>query len=92
VSVLRVTALGVYLTVAAWVFTTRGVPFERTVLIAWMVGGVVIALGGQRPGLATRAATDWLPFVLLMIAYDLSRGAADGLGMPLQVRLPITVD
>lgn len=91
-SVLRVTALGVYLTVAAWAFWSRGIPFERTVVIAWMVGAAVLALGGRQRGLGARAVADWVPFVLLMIAYDLTRGAADGLGMPLQVRLPIAVD
>lgn len=91
-SVVRLTALGAYALIAIWAWWSGGVPFERTVVIAWFVGAALIALVGRRPGVAARAVADWVPFVALMVAYDLTRGAADGLGMPLQVRMPIAID
>lgn len=91
-SVARLTALSVYLTVLVWVVVTDGLPVERTMVIAWLVVAAVIVLGGRRPGVAARAVADWLPVVLVLVAYDLSRGAADGLGMPLQLRAPIRAD
>ena len=91
-SVLRLTALSVYATVFVWSVWAHGLPLERPVVIAWLLGLAIISLGGRQPGLACRAVADWIPFVLVMAAYDLSRGAADGLGMPLQIRLPIRVD
>ncbi len=91
-SVQRLTALSVYATVFTWSVWRSGFPVDRPVVVAWLLGAVVLAWGGRQPGMVGRAFADWLPIVLVMLAYDLSRGAADGLGMPIQVRLPIVVD
>ena len=38
------------------------------------------------------AVSNWLPFIVLMVLYDFTRGVADELGMPIQVQLPIVMD
>jgi predicted membrane-bound dolichyl-phosphate-mannose-protein mannosyltransferase/membrane-associated phospholipid phosphatase len=91
-SVVRLTVLSVYLTVLVWAVSTDGLPVDRPVVIAWLLGAAVIVLGGRQRGVAARAVADWLPIVLVLVGYDLSRGAADGLGMPLQVRMPTVAD
>lgn len=69
-----------------------GVPFQREVLLAWLVGALaVLALltPGRRVG---RLVTDWLPFAVALVAYDYTRGAAETLGFPLHVTPQITAD
>lgn len=70
----------------------RGVPFEREQVVAIVLGGLIVGsvASGQRA--ATRALRDWIPLVVLLALYDLSRGAADTLGMPVQWRFPAVVD
>jgi predicted membrane-bound dolichyl-phosphate-mannose-protein mannosyltransferase/membrane-associated phospholipid phosphatase len=91
-STARLTALSVASTVLVWMVWRGGLPLDRVVVLAWLVLLAVIAFGGNGRATANRAVLDWVPFVVLMVAYDLSRGAADGLGMPLQTRLPIRAD
>ena len=91
-STARLTALSVYATVVAWLVWRGGLPLDRIVVLATLLGFAVIAVGGNARPTANRAVLDWLPFALLMLAYDLTRGAADGLGMPLQMQLPLRAD
>jgi 4-amino-4-deoxy-L-arabinose transferase-like glycosyltransferase/membrane-associated phospholipid phosphatase len=91
-SAARLTVLSIYATVLAWVVWRSGFPLDRIVVVAWLLGFAVIAVGGNGRPAANRAVLDWLPFVLAMLAYDLSRGAADGLGMPIHTRLPLRAD
>ncbi|MCA1693740.1 MAG: phosphatase PAP2 family protein, partial [Actinobacteria bacterium] len=39
-----------------------------------------------------RFARDWAPLIVVLVAYNFSRGAADNLGFPLHVSEPITAD
>lgn len=91
-STARLTALSVYVTVVAWAVWRSGVPLDRVVVLAVLLGFAVIALGGRGRPVANRAVLDWLPFAVAMVLYDLSRGAADTAGMPLQLHLPIDAD
>ncbi len=65
----------------ATVILVDGVPTEREQLIFWLVLGLASACLGVRSPLWVVA--DWLPFVLFLLAYDYSRGAAETLGLPI---------
>jgi PAP2 superfamily protein len=81
----RLIIVGLWLTAAVAVVVTRGIPVDRPQVLAWIVGTLALATvvsGGQ----LRRVLLDWLPLVGLLLAYDLTRGAADTLGMPVQVR------
>ena len=62
-----------------------GLPTDRVVLLGWVVGGLALyaVVDGLRPLL--RLTADWLPLVALLLAYDASRGFADGLGASVHV-------
>ena len=73
---------------AAW-----GLPFySREAVILWLIAALgIVTL--NRPGRSVgRLVAEWIPFALVLIAYDYSRGAADAMGMPLQVMPQIDVD
>jgi hypothetical protein len=58
----------------------HGVPFDREGLLVWIVIGLAAASIGRRA--PWTVIVDWLPFALVLIAYDYLRGLADALGMP----------
>jgi membrane-associated phospholipid phosphatase len=74
----RIVFLVVYL--AAFVVTTAlwGFPASRDRVLVWVLAGLVIAAVG-RPHALARLAIDFLPVIAFLYAYDLLRGAADGL-------------
>jgi len=64
---------------------TVGLPTDRVVLLGWILAGLALhaaADGRRRVG---RLLADWLPLAALLLAYDASRGFADGLGAPVHV-------
>ncbi|MGI8761452.1 MAG: phosphatase PAP2 family protein [Jatrophihabitantaceae bacterium] len=67
-----------------------GLPFDRDRLLLWITPGVAVASIGRR-ALWTVVA-DWLPFALVLVAYDYLRGVSDTLGMPTWWTPQITVD
>jgi len=76
-----------HLAVAAWaaavgcLTVTDGFAFNRERLLVYICTGLLAAsIGrGRRMWYVVR---DWLPFALILIAYDLTRGAATALGRP----------
>jgi PAP2 superfamily len=60
---------------------TDGVAFNRELLLLYIATGLIAAsIGrGHKVFIVVR---DWLPFALVLVLYDLSRGAADMLGAP----------
>jgi hypothetical protein len=69
-----------------------GLPTDRVVLLGWGLGGLVAhaAVDGWRR--VVRLLVEWLPVAVLLLAYDATRGVADGLGMPVHVTQPAAVD
>ncbi|MCZ2805153.1 phosphatase PAP2 family protein [Modestobacter sp. VKM Ac-2983] len=62
-----------------------GLPTDRLVLLGWVVAVLAVqSLGRGWPALLQLLA-DWLPLAGVLLLYDLSRGFADGLGMPVAV-------
>lgn len=88
---LRPTVLAVYGTVFVFAVWRFGIPTDRLWVFAWLLGAATITTWGS----ARRTAQlfrDWVPLLLLLFVYDLSRGAADSIGMPVQTLLPIRFD
>jgi hypothetical protein len=69
-----------------------GLPTDRIVLLGWVLAGLAVhaVAGGVRR--VVRLVVDWLPLVVLLLAYDASRGFADGLGATVHVTEPAAVD
>ncbi|TYP90541.1 phosphatase PAP2 family protein [Blastococcus xanthinilyticus] len=64
----------------------RGLPTDRVVLLGWVLAGLAVSAATQGWRRVVRLLTDWLPLVAVLLAYDATRGLADGLGMPVHVR------
>ena len=85
---------GRWLTIAAmgrrspsgpWSWSTArsptGFAFNRELLLLYICTGLLAASIGQGRRMLY-VIRDWLPFALVLVAYDLSRGAADLIGRP----------
>ena len=77
---LRWGAVALWLTVLIVFISMNGVPIDRFALIFWTSTGLLAACIGKRK--PWTVLIDWLPFWLLLIVYDLTRGLADALGSP----------
>jgi hypothetical protein len=84
-TLLRRCALALY-AVALLAFTLAyGVPVQRLLVIAWTCGALACASIGRPPREILRLVLDWLPLVLILMAYDYTRGFADSLGIGVHV-------
>ena len=89
---IRYALIGVYAAVYVWWFFANGIIIDRiSVLWSFAIFLCVASVG--------RPAHEWLRtgrdlgfFVAMWIAYDESRGVADGLGMPVQVESVRNID
>ncbi len=89
---LRRCALVVYFA-ALIVWSARyGVPVQRELVIAWTCGALACASLGREPRQVLQLVFDWLPIVAVMWVYDLTRGAADSLGIGVNVHPMIDFD
>lgn len=77
---------------ALYSFSLGGLVFGREQLVLWIVITLVVANLGKPTSITIGAIKDWTPLVVMGLAYDYSRGAADTLGFPTQWRLPIAFD
>jgi hypothetical protein len=68
-----------------------GLPLDRLQVMAWIVATLAL-VAGLTGGVARRLLVDWLPLAGLLLAYDLTRGAVDTLGMPVQVESVASVE
>ena len=80
-TVVRGCALAVYFgALLAWSLH-YGVPVQRELVIAWTCGALACFSLGRDPRQILQIVRDWLPIVVVLAAYDLTRGAADSLGI-----------
>lgn len=84
-AVVRLALLVAYIAFVAAIWERNGVPLERLQVLGWVAGGLFIATTGLPDGGPVRIVRDWLPIWFILAAYDLSRGVADTLGMPVQM-------
>jgi membrane-associated phospholipid phosphatase len=74
-------ALALYLVaLIAW-SAHYGIPVQRELVILWICGALACFSLGRPRREIVRLVLDWLPIALVLCAYDLSRGAADSLGI-----------
>ncbi len=69
-----------------------GVPVQRELVIAWVCGALACNSIGRHPREILQIVVDWLPIVIVLCAYDLTRGAADSLGIGVHVHPMIDFD
>jgi hypothetical protein len=55
-----------------------GLPYTRDAVFVWVLLGALAVSLGDLGGWLRGVVVDWLPFFLVMTAYDLARGGADG--------------
>jgi len=85
-------ALALYcLALVAW-SAHYGIPVQRELVIAWTCGALACASLGRPPRQILQLLLDWLPIVAVFWAYDLTRGAADSLGIGVHAHPMIDFD
>jgi hypothetical protein len=77
----RRVAITTWILVVAYRSVTDGLAFNRELLLLYIATGLIAASIG-RGRTAFAVLRDWLPFALVLLLYDLSRGAATLLGAP----------
>jgi PAP2 superfamily len=88
----RVLAPAVYLVVLAAVLWRDGIPAARERLLMWIVLGLLAFSITNVRGWARGVVLWWIPFALILWAYDLLRGHADGLLFETHVRPQLEAD
>lgn len=87
----RWAAIAVWAFVVSYRTATDGFAFNRELLLLYIATGLLAASIGQGRRMLY-VIRDWLPFALVLLAYDLSRGAADIVGRPTLWQWPADAD
>jgi hypothetical protein len=90
-TIARRTAIAVWAVVVVYRTATTGFAFNRELLLLYICTGLIAASIGQGHRVLY-VVRDWLPFALVLIAYDLSRGAATLIGRPTLWHWQVDVD
>ena len=69
-----------------------GIPVQRELVVAWVCGALVCASLGRPWREVLLLVRDWLPMMILLSAYDFTRGLADKLGIGVHVHPMIDFD
>jgi PAP2 superfamily len=77
----RRTSVTIWAAVVIYRTATDGLAFNRELLLLYIATGLIAASIGRGQKMFA-VLRDWLPFALVLILYDLSRGAADMFGAP----------
>ena len=86
-------ALGVgYVAYFVSSYRRRGFPFDRERVMLWIAAALVITSVGRGWRWALRVAVDWVPFAVLLYAYDLTYGFATRFGRPVLVEPLVAAD
>jgi membrane-associated phospholipid phosphatase len=64
----------------AWSYN-YGIPVQRDLVILWVCVALACACIGRHPREMLQLIVDWAPMVIVLAAYDLTRGAAAKLGI-----------
>jgi hypothetical protein len=87
----RRTAVTTWAIVVVYRTVTTGFAFNRELLLLYICTGLLAASIGQGRRMLY-VIRDWLPFALVLVAYDLSRGAATLIGRPTLWHWQVDVD
>ena len=88
----RRAALGLYFVVLGAWSAAHGIPTQRELVVAWTCGALALASLGRPANQSLQLLRDWLPILLVLAAYDFTRGAADSLGIAVHVEAMIDFD
>jgi membrane-associated phospholipid phosphatase len=88
----RRVALVLYFAVLVVWSAQYGVPVQRELVIAWTCSALACASIGRPAREIVRLVLDWLPIVVVLWAYDLTRGTADSLGIGVHAHPMIDFD
>jgi membrane-associated phospholipid phosphatase len=91
-AVLRPYAFGLYLLALALWTANYGIPVQRELVILWTCGALACASIGRPPREILQLVVDWLPIVAVLWVYDLTRGAADSMGIGVHVHPMVDFD
>ena len=80
VAVRRTAVIVYFIVLGAW-SAYYGIPTQRELVILWICGALACASIGRPPRQILQIFIDWMPIVLVLALYDLTRGAADSLGI-----------
>jgi hypothetical protein len=75
--------------VGSWI-ARDGLTYDRNTLLLVICTGLIAATVGRRRSLTV--IRDWLPFAVVLLVYDLSRGAATLVGRPTEWHLQLDAD
>jgi hypothetical protein len=89
---LRWGAIAVFAAALSYNWYQDGIPFDREGLLLWVAIGLGCFCIGRHPVWLLWVAIDFLPFALVLVAYDYLRGLSDTVGMPTWWTPQITVD
>jgi PAP2 superfamily len=73
--------LAVYLAFSAVAFTRWNLVTRQDWLWVWLLGGLLAVSLADLRGWVRGVLRDWLPFMAIILAYDLLRGMSDSLGL-----------
>ncbi|GLP82204.1 phosphatase PAP2 family protein [Mycobacterium antarcticum] len=79
--IVRWAAIAIWAGIVVYRTVTDGFAFNRELLLVYICSGLAVASIGQGRRVLY-VVRDWLPFAVVLIAYDLSRGAATLIGRP----------
>jgi membrane-associated phospholipid phosphatase len=91
VAVRRCAVVLYFVVLGAW-SAAYGIPTQRELVILWICGALACASIGRPPRQILQIVFDWLPIVLVLAAYDLTRGVADSLGIGVHDQAMIDFD
>jgi membrane-associated phospholipid phosphatase len=89
---LRPYAFGLYVVGLVLWTAAYGIPVQRELVILWTCGALACASIGRPPREILQLVIDWLPIVAVLWVYDLTRGAADSMGIGIHYHVMIDVD
>jgi membrane-associated phospholipid phosphatase len=91
-AVVRPYAYALYVVALLLWTAAYGIPVQRELVILWTCGALACASIGRPPREILQLVLDWLPIVAVLWVYDLTRGAADSMGIAVNVQPMIDFD
>jgi membrane-associated phospholipid phosphatase len=79
---IRVGVFAAWVVIICAIVVTTGVPTGRRAIAMMTVSGLAISRLGQGWRRLGQVVVDWLPFTLVLMAYDTTRGVATSIGLP----------
>lgn len=77
----RKVALALYFVALVVWSAGNGIPVQRELVVLWTLGALACVSLGRPPRQILQLAIDWAPLLIILAAYDFTRGAADSLGI-----------